>query len=83
MQYYFNIDNCSVKYSRYHNRKFSTANTLLMGISNNRRYYTNVYTSIWSILLRLIDGSMNYELNIRDFVNIINNIAFAQMVNNI
>ena len=55
-----------------------------MGISNNRRYnYANVYTSIWPILLLLIDGSMNYELSIGDFVNIINNIAFAQMVNNI
>ena len=31
----------------------------------------------------LIDDSMNYELNIGDFVNIINNIAFVQMVNNI
>ena len=51
-----------------------------MGISNNR---SNVYTSIWSVLLLLIDGGMNYELNIGDFVNIINNIAFVQMVNNI
>ena len=28
------------------------------------------------ILLLLIDGSMNYELNIGDFVNIINNIRW-------
>ena len=37
MQYYFKFDNCSIKYS-YHNRRFSTGYTFLMGISNNRRY---------------------------------------------